>query len=935
LATKKIRVYELARELGVENQVVLDLAEQLKIGVKSHSSSIDDPSADRVRRLADAEGLRREPIVDEPEPEPKPKRGAKAVEEPPAPVAVAPAPRTDGPAPSPVADEPEPEPAPHRVVRSTGGIPDMGAPPPPPPRPAPVAAPSPAPAAPVERPAAAAAEAPAPVAAAPVAPAAAAPAAPVAPAASAAPAAPAPAAPATPPPPGAPPRSATGRAIPPPPGGGRRIPPPPGPRVVPGSGGPGGNRPSGGGGGGGFQRPGGGGGGGFQRPGGGGPGGGGGFQRPGGGPGGGRGGPGGGPGGGPPGRGRPGPQGQRPRRKKRRRRDFEDLGPASMPQLTPADAPVPEGEIVVERGSTIQELAPKLNRTTADLVRLLFDAGEMVTGTQSLADEMVDLIAEALGAEVLLVEPGQEAELELQALLGDDDEDDDANLESRAPVVTVLGHVDHGKTTLLDTIRNANVVAGEAGGITQHIGAYKTVHNGHPITFIDTPGHEAFTAMRKRGANATDIAILVVAADDGVMPQTIEAINHARAADVPIVVAVTKVDREDSDPTRVRQQLVERELVPEAWGGDTIVIDVAPPAGIGVQELLESILLVAEVEELAANPKSPARAIVLESNLDQGRGPVVTALIERGTLRVGDPIVAGGAWGKVRAMFDENGQQVQEAGPSTPVEVLGLDDVPLAGDELRAAPDEKTARTVAEARSFRRRSANQKHPMTLAGGARLEDIFAMVQRGEVATLNLLVKADVQGSLEALTDSLRKLDQEHEEVRLSFVHRAVGGINESDINLASVSNATVIGFNVRPDRKARELARIEGVEMRLYEVIYQVLEDVQSALLGMLKPEFEEVVTGDAEVREVFSVPRVGKVAGCYVLNGTITRGSRVRFLREGVVIWNGAIASLRRFKDDVREVQSGFECGIGLENYQDLKPGDVIETYDLKEIARG
>jgi translation initiation factor IF-2 len=605
-----------------------------------------------------------------------------------------------------------------------------------------------------------------------------------------------------------------------------------------------------------------------------------------------------------------------------------------MPQLTPADAPVPEGEIVVERGSTIQELAPKLNRTTADLVRLLFDAGEMVTGTQSLADEMVELIAEALGAEVLLVEPGQEAELELQALLGDDEEEDDANLEPRAPIVTVLGHVDHGKTTLLDTIRNANVVSGEAGGITQHIGAYKTAFKGAPITFIDTPGHEAFTAMRARGANATDIAILVVAADDGVMPQTIEAINHARAAEVPILVAVTKVDREDSDPTRVRQQLVERELIPEAWGGDTMVIDVAPPAGIGVDELLESILLLAEVEELAANPKVPARALVLESNLDQGRGPVVTALVERGTLRVGDPIVAGGAWGKVRAMFDENGQQVQEAGPSTPVEVLGLDDVPLAGDELRAAPDEKTARTVAEARAYRRRAASLKHPMGLAGGARLEDIFAMVQRGEVATLNLVLKADVQGSLEALTDSLRKVDQEHEEVRLSFVHRAVGGINESDVNLASVANATVIGFNVRPDRKARELAQVEGVEMRLYEVIYQVLEDVQSALIGMLEPEFEEIVTGEAEVREVFSVPRIGKVAGCYVRNGTITRGSKVRFLREGVVIWNGAISSLKRFKDDVREVQSGFECGIGLENYQDLKPGDVIETYDLKEIAR-
>jgi translation initiation factor IF-2 len=925
LATKKIRVYELARELGVENQVVLDLAERLKIGVKSHSSSIDDPSADRVRRLADSEGLRQEPVVDEPEPaapEPAPAPNpvvvaggrSRAAEPAPAPTPAVPdlervaAPEVLAPAASaapaelpavPAADAPT-----HRVVRSTGGLPEA-----PPLRPAP---------APAERPAASTAPAPA---------------------APATPLAPPPAAP-EPPAPAGPPRSVTGKPIPPPPGG-RRIPPPPGPRVPPGT--PGAPRTGsdfrGGGSG---PRPGGGGGGFGQRPGGGGSGGGGGGygQRPGGGPGGGgpggpggRGGPGGpgGPGGG---RGRPGPQGQRPRRKKRRRRDFEDLGPASLPQLTPMDAPVPEGEIVVERGSTIQELAPKLNRTTADLVRLLFDAGEMVTGTQSLADEMVDLIAESLGAEVLLVEPGQEAELELQALLGDDDEFEEALLESRAPIVTVMGHVDHGKTTLLDFVRNANVVAGEAGGITQHIGAYQAAHNGHTITFIDTPGHEAFTAMRARGARATDIAVLVVAADDGVMPQTVEAINHARAADVPIVVAITKTDREDADPTRVRQQLVEQELVPEPWGGDTIVVDVAAPTGQGVGELLDSLLLVAELEELAANPKAAARALVLESNLDQGRGPVVTALVDKGTLRVGDPIVAGGAWGKVRALFDERGQSVQEAGPSVPVEVLGLDDVPLAGDELRVAPDEKTARTVAEARAFRRRAANLKHPMSLAGGSRLEDIFAMVQRGEVATLNVLIKADAQGSLEALTDALRKLDQTHDEVRLSFVHRAVGGISESDVNLAAVSNATVIGFNVRPDRQARELAQVEGVDMRLYEVIYQVIEDVQAALLGMLKPEFQEVVTGDAEVREVFSVPRVGRVAGCFVRNGTITRGSKVRFLRDGVVIWNGAISSLRRFKEDVREVQAGFECGIGLENYQDLKQGDVIETYEEREIAR-
>jgi translation initiation factor IF-2 len=589
----------------------------------------------------------------------------------------------------------------------------------------------------------------------------------------------------------------------------------------------------------------------------------------------------------------------------------------------------------VPRGSTIQELAPRLNRNSADLVRLLFDAGEMVTGTQSLADEMIELIAETLGAEVLLVEPGQEQELELQAMLGDEEEDEDeALLEPRPPIITVMGHVDHGKTTLLDRIREANVVAGEAGGITQHIGAYQAEKNGRVITFIDTPGHEAFTAMRRRGAQATDIAVLVVAADDGVMPQTIEAINHARAADVPIVVAITKIDREDADTARVRQQLTEQELVPEEWGGETIINEVSAREGIGVEELLDALLLVADVEELGANPNAPARAFVLESNLDSGRGPVATVLVERGTLRVGEPVVAGGGWGRVRAMIDDHGQQVKEATPSMPVEVLGLDDVPLAGDELRVAPDDKTARMVAEARKHRRRAANLSHGMTLAGGSRLEDIFAMVQRGEVATLNLVVKADVQGSLEALTDALRKLDQEHEEVRLSFVHRQVGGITESDIDLAAVSNATVVGFNVRPDRHARARAESENVELRLYEVIYQVLEDVNAALVGMLQPEFQEVVTGDAEVREIFSVPRAGKIAGCYVLNGVITRGSRVRFLREGAVIWNGAIETLRRFKDDVREVAAGFECGIGLSDFQDLKQGDVIETYEMKEIAR-
>jgi translation initiation factor IF-2 len=897
VATKKIRIYELARELGISNEEVLELATELKIGVKSHSSSIEDPMADRVRRLADSRGMRREPEPEpEPAPEPEPEKVAVAAA-PAAPAPTRPEPveeprpapeeakhrvvRSTGGIPEPAAAEPERGPAPSRVVRSTGGIPEPSAPRPSEARPA------------------AAAAAPPDISA--------------------------PSSPQL--------RSPTGKPIPPPPGQ-RRIPPSPGGggrTFTPGGGAPGGPRPAGNGPRtGGYQRrPGAAGAGYGARP-GGGPGGPGGGPAGRGGPGGGRGGPGGGPGG----RGRPG--GPRPRRKKRRRRNLEELGPASAPVLTPLDAPVPEGEIVVPRGITIQELAPKLNRTSADLVRILFDAGEMVTGTQSLADEMIELIAETLGAEVLLVEPGQEQELELQALLGDDEDEveDPSLLMPRAPVVTVMGHVDHGKTTLLDRIRESNVVAGEAGGITQHIGAYQAERDGKPITFIDTPGHEAFTAMRARGAQATDIAVLVVAADDGVMPQTIEAINHARAAEVPILVAITKVDRDDANTERVRQQLVEQGLVPEEWGGDTIVVEVAAPEGRGVDDLLESILLVAEVEELTSNPNAPARAFVLESNLDAGRGPVVTALVERGTLRVGEPVVAGGGWGRVRAMFDDHGEQVKEAGPSVPVEVLGLDDVPLAGDELRVAPDDKTARTVAEARARRRRAATLAHPMSLAGGARLEDIFAMVQRGEIATLNLVLKADMQGSLEALTDALRKLDQEHEEVRLSFVHRGVGGITESDVDLAAVSNATVIGFNVRPDRKARERAELERVELRLYEVIYQILEDVNNALVGMLQPEFEEVVTGDAEVREVFGVPRVGKVAGCYVRNGVITRGSKVRFLRDGVVIWNGQISSLRRFKDDVREVQSGFECGIGLSDFQDLKQGDVIETYELKEIAR-
>ena len=608
------------------------------------------------------------------------------------------------------------------------------------------------------------------------------------------------------------------------------------------------------------------------------------------------------------------------------------MGPQLGGSYTPSLAPVPEGTIVVERGVSAQEFAPKLNRSAADVIRFLMSNGEMVTATMTLTDEQMELYALEIGADLLLVEPGQQEELELQAMFDDSDDDDETLQVPRAPVITVMGHVDHGKTTLLDRIRNANVVAGEAGGITQHIGAYKVPVGDSEITFLDTPGHEAFTKMRARGAQVTDIVVLMVAADDGVMPQTIEAINHAKAAEVPIVVALNKIDKDNADPQRVMAQLAEHELVPESWGGDTIVVEMAAQQGLGVDDLLEQLATVAELEELTANPTGRAKGIVLEANLDTGRGPVATILVDKGTLKVGDPIVAGAAWGRVRAMIDDTGKQVKEAGPSTPVQVLGLSSVPHAGDEFRAAPDEKTARTVGEAREQRQRLTNQRGDARVQRGVKLEDIFTQIQKGEVATLNLVLKADVQGSLEAVTESLRRL--ERETVKLAFVHRAVGGITENDITLAATTNATLIGFNVRPDRKARELAEAESVEIRTYEIIYKLLEDIERAMVGLLAPEYEEVVTGDAEVREIFRVPKIGAIAGCLVLNGTITRGSKVRFLREGVIIWKGAIQSLRRFKDDVREVREGFECGIGLTDFQDLKPGDIIETFDEREITR-
>ncbi len=574
-----------------------------------------------------------------------------------------------------------------------------------------------------------------------------------------------------------------------------------------------------------------------------------------------------------------------------------------------------------------------MNRTAADVIRFLLQNGEMVTATMTLSDEQMELFALEVGADLLLVEPGQQEELELQALFDDSDDDDEAAQVPRAPVITIMGHVDPGKTTLLDKIRNANVVAGEAGGITQHIGAYMVdVAGGGKITFLDTPGHAAFTKMRARGAQVTDIVVLMVAADDGVMPQTIEAINHARAAEVPIVVALNKIDKENADVQRVLSQLSEQELVPESWGGDTIVVEMSASQNLGVDDLLEQLAAVAAVEELTANPSGRAKGVVLEANLDTGRGPVATILVDKGELKVGDAIVAGASWGRVRAMIDDKGNQVKIAGPSTPVQVLGLQSVPNAGDEFRSSDTEKTARTVAEAREQRYRLKAQRGDARVHTGVKLEDIFNQIQAGEVATLNIVLKADVQGSLEAVSESLRKL--ERDEVKLAFVHRAVGAINENDISLAATTNATLIGFNVRPDRKARELAASEGVEIRTYEIIYKLLEDIGRAMIGMLAPEFEEVVTGDAEVREIFKVPKLGSIAGCLVTSGVITRGSKVRFLREGTIIWKGAIQSLKRFKDDAREVREGFECGIGLSDFQDLKPGDIIETFEEREIAR-
>jgi translation initiation factor IF-2 len=592
--------------------------------------------------------------------------------------------------------------------------------------------------------------------------------------------------------------------------------------------------------------------------------------------------------------------------------------PQAKPATAPAKPALPSLKVV--RGSTAQDLAEKVGRTPADIVKILLSLGEMVTATQSLSDEAISLVATELGYEAEVV--GFEEEIE------EEEQVDESRLHPRPPVVTVMGHVDHGKTLLLDAIRKTDVVSHEFGGITQHIGAYQVHVNGREITFIDTPGHEAFTAMRARGAQVTDIAVLVVAADDGVKPQTVEALDHARAAGVPIIVAVNKVDKPEADPQRVRQQMVELGVVPAEWGGTVEFVDVSAKARTNLDGLLETILLVADLEELKADPEGRARGAVIDANLDKGRGAVASVLVQKGSLDVGDALVAGSAWAKVRAMLDENGRPVKQAGPSKPVQILGWSAVPNAGDDFREVQDEREARHLAQEREAKFRAAE----LVTSRPPTLQELMAQARQAEVPDLNLVVKADVQGSLGAVMDAFLKLPQE--EVRVNIIHGATGAITESDIALALASNAIVVGFNVRPDANARELADREGVDVRLYRVIYEAIDDIRSALSGMLKPEEREIELGRAEVRALFRVPRVGVVAGSYVVSGNITRNSRARVVRDGVVVYEGRIGSLRRFKDDVREVAEGFECGISIENFQDVHEGDIIESFEVREVAR-
>jgi translation initiation factor IF-2 len=609
----------------------------------------------------------------------------------------------------------------------------------------------------------------------------------------------------------------------------------------------------------------------------------------------------------------------------RPRQDARAAREAPKPRTEQPAPAAPSGPATVNSGATVKELSAALGVPVPQIIKIMMDVGEMVTITQSLGDDAIELIATQLEREIE-IKHADEEELEPEVY-----EDKPEDLAARPPVVTIMGHVDHGKTTLLDAIRKSAVVETEAGGITQHIGAYQVKHDGRLVTFLDTPGHEAFTALRARGAKVTDIAVLVVAADDGVMPQTVESINHARAAEVPIVVAVNKIDRPDANPTRVRQELVTHDLQPEEWGGTTQYADVSAKENQGLDDLVEKILLVADAElELTANAKAEASGPIIESRLDVGRGPVATMLVSRGTLRVGDGIVAGDAWGKVRALYNYRGEKVKDAGPGTPVEILGFDKPPAAGEQARVVENERQARHLAGLRAQRVRA--EQLARSTKRGVSLEDLFTRMGEGGVQELNIIIKGDVQGSVEAVVSELAKI--KHPEVAVNVIHTGIGAITESDIMLASASNAIVAGFNVRPNAEARALAEREGVDLRTYRVIYQLTEDIQQALVGMLAPEQVEESLGEAEVRALFRASRLGVIAGCYVTRGVIRRNSQIRVVREGAVIYETTIGSLKRFKDDVREVQEGFECGILLDNFNDVKEGDVLEAYETREVER-
>ncbi len=891
------RVHEIANELGIDSKIALAKLTEMGEFVKSASSSIAPPVARRLKKALEEDGVAKPAAAPAPKPaaKPAPKPGPKPA--PAAPEVKAPEPEQPAATPAPAAEKPAPE---QPAAKPSGDAPTPG--------------PRPGTPRPGNNPYSSSQGMARPGA----------------------------------PRPGNNPFSSS-QGMPRPGGAGGAIPRPAAPRPGaprPGAPRPGAPRP-------GAPRP--GGGAPFQqRPGGGGrPGGaGGGFQRPGGGPGGFAGRPGGGggrgrgPGGGTAGAfGRGGGKSKARKSKRTKRAEFEMR---EAPTLGGVAIPRGDGSKVIRlrRGASISDLADKLETLTkysvqpGALVTALFHLGEMATATESLDEATFQILGEELGYKIQIVSPEDEDkellaafDLDLEQELEDESDDE---LEIRPPVVTVMGHVDHGKTKLLDAIREANVVAGEAGGITQHIGAYQvwTEHEGNEraITFIDTPGHEAFTAMRARGAQVTDIAILVVAADDGIMPQTVEALNHAQAANVPIVVAVNKVDKEGANPSKVRQQLTEFGLVAEEFGGDTLFVDVSALQQKGINELLDAVLLTADAGlDLRANPNKDARGVAIEAKLDKGRGAVATVLIQSGTLRVGDAIVAGTAYGRVRAMHDENGDPVEEAYPARPVQVQGLSTVPRAGDTFLVTEEDRTARQIAEKREAAERNA-------LLAKARkrisLEDFTKALEDGKVESLNLIIKGDVSGAVEALEEALLKIEVD-DSVQLRILHRGVGAVTESDIDLATIDNAIVIGFNVRPDVKARERAAREGIDVRFYSVIYAALDDIEGSLKGMLKPEFEEVQSGVAEIREIFRSSKAGNIAGVIVRSGTITRNAKARVIRDGVVVGdNLQIDSLRRFKDDVTEVRTDFEAGIGLGKFNDIQIGDEIETIEMKEKVR-